>query len=265
MKVSLSRKGFDSGYGRIHSPILPDGTLLSFPIPDPDSSGNPFDSLVFEDKSYYDIIKELSPKTKIISQDTCHLDPDLNEYCKPREAGWKPSFGQTGAALSHLKNNDFGINDLFLFFGWFKQTELYNGHLRYCKGAPSIHVIFGYLQVGGIIDKKDDVPSWLENHPHADDRHWEKDNCIFTPNQNLTFMNNSPGAGLLKFDPKRILTKTGCSRTIWDLPDFFKEIEMTYHSQNSWKDYGFKSADKGQEFVFCPDDKAMEWIKDILK
>ncbi|MEE1178042.1 MAG: hypothetical protein U0K71_13650 [Paludibacteraceae bacterium] len=76
MKVSLSRKGFDSGYGRIPSPILPDGTLLSFPIPDPDSSGNPFDSLVFEDKSYYDIIKELSPKTKIISQDTCHLDPD---------------------------------------------------------------------------------------------------------------------------------------------------------------------------------------------
>jgi hypothetical protein len=33
MKVILSRKGFDSEYGGIASPILPDGTLLSLPIP----------------------------------------------------------------------------------------------------------------------------------------------------------------------------------------------------------------------------------------
>ena len=33
MKVILSRKGFDSSNGGIPSPILPDGTLLSFPIP----------------------------------------------------------------------------------------------------------------------------------------------------------------------------------------------------------------------------------------
>jgi hypothetical protein len=33
MKVILSRKGFDSGYGGIPSPVLPDGTMLSLPIP----------------------------------------------------------------------------------------------------------------------------------------------------------------------------------------------------------------------------------------
>ena len=33
MKVILSRKGFDSSYGGTASPILPDGTLLSLPIP----------------------------------------------------------------------------------------------------------------------------------------------------------------------------------------------------------------------------------------
>jgi hypothetical protein len=33
MKVILSRKGFDSEYGGIPSPIMPDGTLLSLPIP----------------------------------------------------------------------------------------------------------------------------------------------------------------------------------------------------------------------------------------
>ncbi len=34
MKVILSRKGMDSTSGGIASPILPDGTLLSLPIPD---------------------------------------------------------------------------------------------------------------------------------------------------------------------------------------------------------------------------------------
>jgi len=35
MKIILSRKGFDSKNGGIASPILPDGALLSLPIPDP--------------------------------------------------------------------------------------------------------------------------------------------------------------------------------------------------------------------------------------
>ena len=34
MKVILSRKGMDSESGVMASPILPDGTLLSLPIPD---------------------------------------------------------------------------------------------------------------------------------------------------------------------------------------------------------------------------------------
>ncbi|HEC37763.1 hypothetical protein LCGC14_0459890 [marine sediment metagenome] len=33
MKIILSRKGFDSQFGGEGSPILPDGTLLSFSIP----------------------------------------------------------------------------------------------------------------------------------------------------------------------------------------------------------------------------------------
>lgn len=264
-KISLSRKGFDSGYGKIPSPILPDGTLLSLPIPDSTSTENPYGNLVYEDKTFIDIIKDLSPNTELTPQNKCHLDPDLNKNCRPREIGWIPSFGQTGSALSHLKNHSFGIDDLFLFFGWFKQTEIYNGRLRYCKGAPDIHAIFGYLQVGRIIDNKDNVPSWLEKHPHADERHWGKDNCIYTSSQNLTFMNNLPGAGLLNFNSKRVLTKTGCSRTIWDLPDFFREIDITYHSKKSWINTGFKSACKGQEFVFSPTSEALEWVKEIIK
>ena len=33
MKVILSRKGFDSCYGGHPSPILPDGRMISLPIP----------------------------------------------------------------------------------------------------------------------------------------------------------------------------------------------------------------------------------------
>ena len=33
MKVIFSRKGFDSGFGGMPSPVLPDGTMLSMPIP----------------------------------------------------------------------------------------------------------------------------------------------------------------------------------------------------------------------------------------
>ena len=36
MKIILSRKGFDSKFGGMASPILPDGTLLSLPIPSND-------------------------------------------------------------------------------------------------------------------------------------------------------------------------------------------------------------------------------------
>ena len=38
MKIIFSRKGFDSVSGRVPSPILPDGRLLSLPIPDKGSS-----------------------------------------------------------------------------------------------------------------------------------------------------------------------------------------------------------------------------------
>ncbi len=38
MKLVLSRKGFDASNGGVASPILPDGTMCSLPIPDRNSS-----------------------------------------------------------------------------------------------------------------------------------------------------------------------------------------------------------------------------------
>ena len=51
MKLVLSRKGMDSAAGGMASPILPDGTLLSLPIPDNDS-GLKYSDVAYDGKSY---------------------------------------------------------------------------------------------------------------------------------------------------------------------------------------------------------------------
>jgi len=65
------------------------------------------------------------------------------------------------------------------------------------------------------------------------------------------------------------LTKKGYSRSKWDLPDFFKNVSISYHSKNSWeKDY-FQSAHIGQEFVVEDskseyNTKVENWAKRII-
>ena len=134
MKIILSRKGFDSQYGQIPSPILSDGTLLSLPIPSKMDPEVKFKDLHHGDLSYYDIIR-------------------MERV---------PSFGQEKAALRHLQNQNVGIGDVFLFFGWFRQTQYIDNRLVYTPNAPDLHVIYGYFQVGGIINRMADVPAWLK-------------------------------------------------------------------------------------------------------
>ena len=75
MKIILSRKGFDSQYGRQASPILPDGTLLSLPIPSEDELT--YDAILWAGLSYLDIIRRLKPRSYLNENSHCHLDPDL--------------------------------------------------------------------------------------------------------------------------------------------------------------------------------------------
>lgn len=267
MKIILSRKGFDSENGETQSPILPDGTLLSLPIPD-EKGNNAFSTLSCKEleMNYYEIIHSLNPSTTITENDMCHLDPDLRKDVRKRKSGWKPAFGQADTALSHLRNMGVAEGDLFLFFGLFKETEMYQGKLQYKKGAKEKHVIYGYMQVGSIIKRKDDAPEWLKDHPHIGDKKERKDenNAIFLPTDNLSFMPNVNGCGLLNYRKDRILTKEGMTKSKWDLPDFFKEVEISYHP-HPWKDNYFQSAAKGQEFVFEATPKILEWVKQIIK
>ena len=56
MKIILSRKGFDSANGGIVSPIMEDGTLISFPIPSDDKDN--FEDLIYDGQSYTKILQD---------------------------------------------------------------------------------------------------------------------------------------------------------------------------------------------------------------
>lgn len=268
MKVSFSRKGFDSGFGGQANAILPDGTLLPFPIPSSDGFPNTYNSLYHEKKSLYDILAELKRCPKVGKDAPCHLDPDIRRDVKERPEGWLPAFGQADQSLSELRNNDFGIGDLFLFFGWFRETEYRNGRLQYKRKAPNVQMIYGYMQVGEIVKAGDTIPEWLVTHPHASRiKDGSLKDAIFLPTETLSFVPELPGASMLRYAPDLILTAPGMSRSRWSLPNFFKEENIKIgHSPKQPADASyFQSASIGQEMIWEATDSALLWLQNICR
>ena len=105
IKIIFSRKGLDSTAGGIPS-IKIGKNLQSLPIPYKKNTLTTYNHLNLGKE-----VKQLS-KNKIRPTDTCHNDPNL----------LTGQFGQAGAAQTHLENNKVGIGDLFLFWGWFRET-----------------------------------------------------------------------------------------------------------------------------------------------
>lgn len=267
MKIILSRKGFDGGYGGQPSAILPDGTLLSFPIPIPGELIK-YDELFYKDKSYLEIIRELRPTSeKIQLNTTAHLDPDLRKNIyNQRSENWKPAFGQCDAAQGALRNNQVSVNDIFLFFGWFKQTEIINGKLKYKYKSPDLHLIYGYLQIGEINKYEDIVPEYLMHHPHSAEKYKKiKSNCIYIARDELSFNENLNGADILKYNPALVLTKKGETKSKWKLPAFFQNLKITYHNETCFKENYFQSRAKGQEFIIETNEDLLKWTKNIIE
>ena len=167
MKLILSRKGFDSQSGGCPSPIFPDGTLYSLPIPY-DPSEITYGDLSHGDTNIGETVADLT-HNRFGPKDHAHLDPDINRVAYPRQEGWQPLFGQSGTAQGHLKKQGIQSGDLFLFFGLFQQVEKTAGRWGFVKGAPRQHIIWGWLQIGEIhkVDElaKDELP-WSRYHPH---------------------------------------------------------------------------------------------------
>jgi hypothetical protein len=284
MKIILSRKGFDSSNGGMPSPILPDGRMLSLPIPS--SKGRRPEECRFGKQTYRDLIDQLrKPSKKNWDEiDTVHLDPDLVKGTAPRVKGWRPSLGQTGPAASHLRDQGVGEGDLFLFFGWFRETEIVDGELRYARHAPNIHCIFGWLQVAEVfrVEQGDGAPpqqGWLKDHPHVEFSHkFDGGSDIYVASRDLQIDGISggiPGGGAFeRYNKKLRLTAPEESRrSRWLLPDWFMNEDggskMTYNiDSENWfrgpEGAYLKSAAIGQEFVFdcAGSNGCFEWISE---
>lgn len=275
MKIILSRKGFDSSSGGYASPILPSGKLISLPIPDEDTTIT-YENLKIEGKTYYDIIRSLcgsqlksgGGKLELSIGTTCHLDPDIFEDIYIREAGWKGLFGQAGAAQSHLAKQEVSVGDLFLFFGWFRRTIEKDGNLVFDpEDKEGRHIIYGYLQVGEIInlDGNSEIESWMEYHPHIARKSNRKGNTLYVARENLSWNDNLKGYGTFDYRDDLVLTKVGCSRSKWDLPEIFRNANISCHSDENWQEGHFKCVSRGQEFVVEENKLIEDWAKRIVE
>lgn len=208
-----------------------------------------------------------------------HLDPDLCAASLPRSSGWQPAFGQRGAALAHLQKQGVAAGDLFLFFGWFKQTELVRGRLQYQADAPDIHAIFGWLQIGQTwsIDEATALPDWLALHPHGHPTFRQQNssagNVIFVAASDLVIDQRPmgvPGGGIFPRLTSR-LQLTGLQsqrRSQWQLPRWFyptaNRPPLTYHGDlGRWTPQPnhtlLQSVGRGQEFVLDCDAYPESW------
>lgn len=276
MKIILSRKGVDSSAGGFASPVFPDGSMLSIPIPDKRSPVRYRDLLGPEKMST--LVRQLS-NGRIKGGDAVHLDPDLQETSIKRETEFQPLFGQCGAAQSHLASHQVRGGDLFLFFGWFRRVAKHQRRWRYVPGAPNLHVVYGWMQIKDVVatEQIGDGPEWrtFQSHPHCHGQ-FNGDNTIYTGRKTLSVYLGKKGAGVFgRYSDIRCLTAENRSRSIWQLPAWMhpegRESTLSYHSDLSrWHrcpgSVELRSAARGQEFVLDVDHypEAVDWLENLF-
>jgi hypothetical protein len=278
-RLIFSRKGFDSQYGGIPSPILPDGSLVSFPIPSRGASHS-FAQLRWEETNLGALVGKLSGG-RVHSRQRCHVDPDLDPRALPRSPGWRPIFGQANAAQRHLRNHDVREGDLFLFFGWFREVEPTGRELAYVRKAPHLHALFGWLQVGAsrriTPELRSEIP-WAAYHDHLKGERLH--NHLYIAAERLQLGKGTPrlpGAGIFRRDhPALRLTAPGRTRSVWALPRWFFPANgrraLSYHGEPArWertpRGVLLHTVGRGQEFVLHLDDypQAIPWLRSILR
>ena len=278
MRIILSRKGFDSGVkaGGVASPIL-DGKLISLPIP-----GGPgkirYNDLHIGRHSLGKIVEDLT-RRRLKRTDSVHYDPDLRHAARKRATGWRPIFGQGGAAETHLRNYGVTVGDLFLFFGWFREVELHDGSYRYKPDSPNRHILYGWLQVGAILTFPErhfaKIP-WAEYHPHF----YGAFGTVYLASDHLRTRGRSydaPAAGVFHRynDSLRLTAPDSKNRGIWQLPKWFyprnNESPLSYHPNlKAFEKHRnhtiLHTAARGQEFILDTAEypEAIRWARRLI-
>jgi hypothetical protein len=187
-----------------------------------------------------------------------------------------------------LASQGVDVGDIFLFFGWFRQTCLIDGRLARDKSAKDIHCLFGYLQVGEIVelgarpDAKAHLEArpWLAGHPHLSGER-DSNNALYLGARQLAIPGQPnaitrPGWGSFEtFSKDLALTDPNAeNRSDWLLPDFFGPdgFGLSYHgSGERWGEpsdgrRSMRAVAKGQEFVadIGSDARAHSWVASLL-
>ena len=266
MKIILSRKGFDSSNGGCASPIMPDGTLLSMPIPTNDDVS--FADIAWNGVAYSDILKQISPNK---SFSNCHLDPDIRDNRIKKVNGWIPAFGQTGSAQGLLSNAGVEEGDIFLFFGWFRQVEQTEKGYRYAAKNKNdfyhgndLQVIYGYMQIGEIITDQDRIKQYYW-HPHSSEAHtYNTNNALYLPCERLSLVPNVNGYGTLDFRKDRVLTMEGMGRGTWNEYKFLMPEHLYGNKKNCAKGKGLYYAGIWQEQIVYESEGLIDWVMQVI-
>ncbi len=279
MKIILSRKGFDSSSGGVPSPILPNEQLLSLPIPDHRQSTRYCD-LQRRDLNFGQLVEQLT-KGKVSADRGVHLDPDLSPNYLPRTNGWRPTFGQYGAAQAHLNNQGVAAGDVFLFFGLFNSVIEDGGVWRWQVNSAPSHRLWGYLQIGEILPVQDcdftHYP-WLRYHAHS--QFQARHNTFYIGADQLVLSGRPtglPGTGVFHKAKDELKLTAPNANTVsqWRLPKWFYPSRgkpaLSYHGDKTrWRRQGqycaLASVARGQEFVldgqYYP--QASQWLAETI-
>ena len=262
MKLVLSRKGFDSSSGGGPSPVLPDGRMVSLPIPErrPSPSSPRYDELHLDGLELGPLLRSLHPRFDVGS--AAHLDPDI------RSPNGRPGLaGQAGAAAAHLRNQGVGPGDLLLYFGLFREAVPDSaGDYRFNRSLSPFHALWGYLQVERVLDAGagETVPG-APTFPHFTDPARGRPNHVLVAAERLSFDPSRRGWGTFRFRPAlRLTALDGRGVSWWRLPGCFQGVRLTHHPRATWGPEGDRSAGRGQEFVCTATPAIRAWARDLL-
>lgn len=275
MKLVLSRKGFDTSAGGGPSPVLPDGTMASLPVPEQPAFAEgsvPYDAVaVVPGWTAARLARALGADDAVVVAGA-HLDPDLDAAARPRSTGWRPSFGQAGAAAAHLANQGVGVGDTFVFWGLFRHAVVAGGTATWDRSRRPFHAVFGWLTVGAVLHpaRAGDAPTWTAHHPH-----------VAAPGRNANTLYVAadrgpcglPGAGRLAWHDVLRLSVPEGPASRWALPlschPDRSGAELTYHRDRSrWSESAgearLRTVPRGQEFVVEATPGWRTWLEGVL-
>jgi len=277
MKIILSKKGFDGSWGGYPN-IISGNAMYSMPIPDKESThtygelktangAGLFDTA----KLYYPRIYADKKRIPFTPDIHCHADPNISNYFGANN--FVGSIGQVGGAQSHLEKEKINKDDIFLFFGWFREVK--NG--KFIKGTDK-YTLFGYLQIGEIIypqtlneTEKQEIEArhpWIKDQPHWDFNKYanRKNNCIYIARENCDFNTALKGWGTFAYNPTLALTKQDATKKSELQIPALAGLELSKTKGNKFDPNGNLTLPQtfGQEFVIEENEKATNWVQQLI-